>query len=104
MSDVAGRLLALLLGVALGALFFGGLWWTVRRGVSMKQPALWFLGSLVLRVAAVAFGFYLFAGAHADRLLLCLLGFFAARAVSVFWVRSSAAPRAPSVRGAHGSP
>jgi hypothetical protein len=26
-------------GVLLGALFFGGLWWTVRRGLSSKRPA-----------------------------------------------------------------
>jgi F1F0 ATPase subunit 2 len=37
-------------GVLLGAFFFGGLWWTVRRGLSSKRPAFWFLGSLLLRV------------------------------------------------------
>jgi F1F0 ATPase subunit 2 len=29
-------------GLLLGAIFFGGLWWTVRKGVSSKRPALWF--------------------------------------------------------------
>ena len=33
-------------GVLLGVFFFGGLWWTVRRGVSSNRPALWFLGKI----------------------------------------------------------
>ena len=37
-------------GGLLGTMFFGGLWWTVRTGVSSQRPALWFLGSLVLRM------------------------------------------------------
>ena len=49
MNEVLTLALALLAGVALGAVFFGGLWWTVRKGVSSKHPALWFLGSLLLR-------------------------------------------------------
>ena len=36
-------------GALLGAFFFGGLWWTVQKGVTSEQPALWFLGSLLLR-------------------------------------------------------
>jgi len=35
-------ILALAAGLVLGAIFFGGLWWTVRKGVSSKYPALWF--------------------------------------------------------------
>ena len=42
----------------LGALFFGGLWWTVRKGVSSTQPALWFFGSLLLRTSIALAGFY----------------------------------------------
>ena len=29
-------------GLLLGAIFFGGLWFTVRKGVSSQRPALWF--------------------------------------------------------------
>ncbi len=38
-------------GVLLGTIFFGGLWWTIRRGVSSKQPAALFFFSLLLRTA-----------------------------------------------------
>jgi F1F0 ATPase subunit 2 len=33
-------------GLLLGGFFFGGLWWTVRKGVSAKRPALLFYGQL----------------------------------------------------------
>jgi len=54
---------ALAAGLLLGAFFFGGLWWTVRKGVSSKHPVLWFPGSLLLRMSLVLVGFY-FAGAE----------------------------------------
>ena len=65
----------------LGAIFFGGLWWTVRKGVSSTQPALWFLGSLLLRMSIALAGFYFVSGGHWERLLACLLGFVMARLV-----------------------
>jgi F1F0 ATPase subunit 2 len=70
--------LAGMAGLMLGAVFFGGLWWTVRRGVSSPQPALWFFGSLILRLAVASAGFYLAAGGHWERMLSCLFGFASA--------------------------
>lgn len=66
-------------GLALGALFFGGLWWTVEKGISSKQPALWFVGSLLLRLSAVLAGFYFVADGRWERLALCIFGFLVAR-------------------------
>ena len=66
-------------GLLLGAGFFGGLWWTVRRGVSAERPALWFLGSVVLRMSIVLVGFHLVSSGDWKRLLACLLGFAIAR-------------------------
>jgi len=66
-------------GLLLGAGFFGGLWWTVRRGMSAERPALWFLGSVVLRMSIVLVGFYLVSSGDWKRLLACLLGFVIAR-------------------------
>ena len=34
--------LATVAGGVLGGIFFGGLWWTTRKGLSAGQPALWF--------------------------------------------------------------
>ena len=72
---------ALLVGGLLGGLFFGGLWWTVRRGALSLTPARWFLGSLVVRAAIVLAGFYVVGAGHPGRLGLCLLGFVLARAI-----------------------
>jgi F1F0 ATPase subunit 2 len=66
-------------GLALGAVFFGGLWWTVRKGVSSPRPALWFVGSMLLRTVIVLAGFYFVGGGQWQRLLACLLGFVIAR-------------------------
>ena len=40
---------AIIPGLVLGGVFFGGLWWTVQKGFASPRPALWFLGSLLLR-------------------------------------------------------
>ena len=61
--------LALAAGLLLGAFFFGGLWWTVRKGMSAKRPALWFFGSLLLRMSIALAGFYFVSDGHWDRLL-----------------------------------
>ena len=68
-------------GVLLGVMFFGGLWWTIRKSVSFNQPALWFFGSLLLRMSIAMAGFYFVSGGHWERLLVCLLGFFLARLI-----------------------
>ncbi len=72
---------ALAAGALLGALFFGGLWWTVRKGVSSQRPALWFFGSMLLRMSITLPGFYLVGRENWERWLLCLLGFILARFV-----------------------
>ena len=79
MNETLTLTLALVAGLLLGAIFFGGLWWTVRKGVSSRQPALWFFGSLLLRMSIVPAGFYFVSGGHWERLLVCLLGFVMAR-------------------------
>jgi len=85
MTELLQMALVLIAGMLLGALFFGGLWWTVRKGLSARQPALWFGTSLLLRTASVLAGFYFVGGQHWRRLLLCLLGFFIARLIVTRW-------------------
>lgn len=75
MNETLMLALAWVAGVLLGGIFFGGLWWTVRKGVSSKQPALWFFGSLVVRMTVALAGFYFVSGGHWERVLSCLLGF-----------------------------
>ena len=72
-------MLSALAGLALGALFFGGLWLTVRRGAGSPRPALWFFVSLMARMGLTLGGFWLVGGSDWRRLLACLAGFFVAR-------------------------
>ncbi|MGA6926471.1 MAG: ATP synthase subunit I [Desulfosarcina sp.] len=81
MNETLTLALALAAGVLLGTVFFGGLWWTVRKGVSSRRPMLWFLGSLMLRTGIALAGFYVVADGHWNRMLACLLGFIGARLI-----------------------
>jgi len=83
MNEALNLISALVVGFLLGAVFFGGLWWTVQRGLSSKRPAIWFFGSLLLRTSTAVAGFYFASGGHWERLLICLFGFFIARRVVI---------------------
>ena len=72
---------ALVVGLLLGTIFFGGLWWTVRKGISSKSPAFLFLGSMLLRMGIVLAGFYFVGHGDWQRLVVCLLGFIIARII-----------------------
>ena len=87
MSDAVHWVAAMLAGAALGAVFFGGLWWTVQRGAVSPSPARWFLGSFVLRTAIVLAGFYFIGAGQLVPLGLCLIGFLLARAMVLFATR-----------------
>jgi len=81
MNEFVVLLLAAASGVLLGAIFFGGLWWTVRNSVVSQRPGLWFFCSLLLRMGIVLAGFYFVGREHWQQLLACLLGFVLARLV-----------------------
>ena len=76
MSETLTLMLAWAAGGLLGAIFFGGLWWTVRKGVSSDAA-----GALVLRQPAAA-------NEHGlGRLLLCFGRSLAAAAALSPWIR-----------------
>lgn len=90
MNEVVAPALAFFAGAIIGAIFFGGLWWTVRKGVTASQPALWFLGSFVVRIGIAAAGFYFVSRGDFARLVACLFGFLAARLVVTRLTKSPA--------------
>lgn len=102
MSDHGGGLLvwsvALLAGGGLGVVFFGGLWWTVRRAAQSRTLARWFLASLFLRTAVVLTGFYLVGAGQPEQIGLSLLGFLLARA-AVLQVTKPAPDAAAPISG-----
>jgi F1F0 ATPase subunit 2 len=78
-------------GLLLGGLFFAGLWWTVRRGVSSRKAALWFAASYLVRVGLLAIGLYVLAHDSAVRGLAACVGVMVARiAVARFGPSASA--------------
>ncbi|MDY0185849.1 MAG: ATP synthase subunit I [Desulfuromonadaceae bacterium] len=81
MSETLVLVLAFSAGAVLGAFFYAGLWWTVRKGLTSSRPALWFMGSMLVRTVVTITGFYLVADGQLLRMGLCLLGFILARPV-----------------------
>jgi F1F0 ATPase subunit 2 len=79
MNEILFMVLAFTGGIALGILFFYGLWLTVRKAVASGNPALWFLGSSVARTVIALGGFYFIARGSWQRLLICVAGFITAR-------------------------
>jgi F1F0 ATPase subunit 2 len=87
MNETLMQVVAGATGLVLGAAFFGGLWWTVRMGVSTPYPAFWFLGSWILRVGLVLAGFHLVGDGKWQRLLSCLVGFAVSRVLVIRMTR-----------------
>ena len=81
MNDLPAVLMALVAGLTLGAVFFGGLWWTVVRVIESRHGALWLSASMLLRTAVTLLGFALVAQGSWVRLVACLAGFLVARVI-----------------------
>lgn len=81
MSELWGLVLAGIGGCALGVIFFGGLWWTVRKGLTSSKPAVWVFTSLLLRMGITLAGFYFAGAGDWRRLLVCMAGFLMARQI-----------------------
>lgn len=79
--------LATATGGMLGAIFFGGLWWSTRIGLSARQPAAWFFVSLLVRTAIALAGFYVVGGSDWKRFVACLFGFVVAQVAVTWWSR-----------------
>jgi len=104
MNELLPLILAGLAGIFLGGIFFGGLWWTVRKGVTSPRPALWFLGSAIVRMAIVLAGIYFVGDGQWQRLLACLLGFVVARFLVVRLTRPPGDVRNPEAKEADHAP
>ena len=91
MISVPHLLLAFFVGMGAGLLYFGGLWWTVRRLPTARQPALLTLGSFFVRTGLSLAAFYFASGGQWQRILASLLGFIIVRVFLVRRMRSSPA-------------
>jgi F1F0 ATPase subunit 2 len=103
MTEALRLISSFIAGLLLGAFFFGGLWWTVRKGVESERVALWFFGSMLLRTGVVMLGFYLLLDDSWQRMLAGLFGFFIARLIVTRLTREAEQPR-PSAKEADHAP
>lgn len=90
MSETLNWLLAFIGGIALGLFFFGGLWFTIKKGVNAKIPAMWFFVSIVIRTGVVLTGFYYVSAVGWQGLIICLIGFIIARFVVTHFTKGIA--------------
>lgn len=74
-------------GLLLGMVFFGGLWFTVKKAVTAKIPALWFFISFFLRISIVLLVFYYISRGGWQSLIVCAIGFFIARFVVTYFTK-----------------
>ena len=74
-----GGALGPVVGLVMGAMFFGGLWLTVRLGVTSRFAPLWFLLSLLVRLGVALAAFVWVGRDEPVRLMAALVGFIVAR-------------------------
>jgi F1F0 ATPase subunit 2 len=99
-----GALAAVLLGIALGAGYFGGLWWTLSRLSRWRRPGVVLLLSFAARGAVVVAAFVLLARTGPAALALAFAGFLVARVVLVAWWRPARLRPDGPARGRMGAP
>ncbi len=88
MNETLNMGLAFIAGLIMGTLFFGGLWFTVKKAVNAKVPALWIFGSFFLRMGITLIGFYFISSGNWKRLLICVAGFIVARMLVIHFTKS----------------
>jgi F1F0 ATPase subunit 2 len=86
--STGSAVVALAVGLVSGVLCFGGLWWTVTRGMRSSNPALWLVLSSMGRLALVFGGFYLTARNSLINALMCALGLLIARGIVLHRLRA----------------
>ncbi|MEO6917292.1 MAG: ATP synthase subunit I, partial [Chitinophagaceae bacterium] len=69
MNETLSNIVAFTAGLILGAMFFGGLWFTVNICLKAKLPWLWVMGSFIIRVSITLTGFYFISAGSWHRLV-----------------------------------
>ena len=88
MNEISNMVLPFIVGWLLGILFFGGLWFTVKKLTASKMTALLVLGSFIVRVGIVLIGFYFIGSGDWKKLIVCLIGFIVARFAIIHFTKS----------------
>ncbi len=98
--NAAVMALTLALGALIGALYFGGLWWTLARLGRWRRPALALSVSFLARALPALAVFVLLARLGPMPLALALVGFLVMRLALSAWIRPT--PPSSGARVAEG--
>ncbi len=79
LERIVPLILVFLAGFGLGGFYFGGLWLTVRRLPTARQPALLLMASFLGRMVVVVAGFLVVMQGQWQRAAIALAGFVLAR-------------------------
>jgi len=74
-------------GAGLGAFFYGGLWWTVKKLPEVRHPAVWMLASFAVRTAVTVTGLFWLMAEDWRRLLVAVVGFVTVRVIGTAMVQ-----------------
>ena len=88
MNEISTMILSFTGGILLGIIFFGGLWFTVKKIVAAKTPAVLVFISFIIRVAITVIGFYFIGSGNWQKLIACMLGFIIARFIVIHYTKA----------------
>lgn len=71
--------ISFVVGMGVGAFYFGGLWWTVCQLTNVQQPAWLFLTSFVMRIGLSLAVIYWIVDGSIVRIMICMGGFLLMR-------------------------
>lgn len=103
MPEQVHWIIALVAGLVLGAFFFGGLWWTVRKMQTVQSAGLLFIGSFLLRMAVLLLGLYAVGAEHWERMVIALVGIVLARFIVIRLTKPKETNVQPSAPHSDGS-
>ncbi len=89
MNEILNIAVPFIVGLLLGIIFFGGLWFTVKKLTTSKMPALLVMGSFIGRIVIVLAGFYFVSLGDWKKLVICLIGFVVGRFAVIHYTKSA---------------
>ncbi len=88
MNETIEIIIIFICGIVLGVIFFGGLWLTVKKGITSKMPGILFVVSFFIRTAITLLGFYFLGANNPKNMAACLIGFVVARFAIKYYTKS----------------
>lgn len=99
-TDTFSLILSGIAGMAIGLLYFGGLWLTIRQLPQSRHPVLLMMSSLIVRTAITVGAFYYVMNQHWERAIACLIGFIAIRMILASRLHPGRLPLSPAFNDA----